>query len=98
MTLIRRRRVEITTFERERIVRQPVTLRCPVCGLGSELLTARQAAAVVQVTVESIRRWLAQGKAHGIKTTGGQIRICKESLFLNMNSPSQVICQTEAAD
>ena len=97
MTSIRRKRVEITTFERERIVRQLVTLRCPVCHLRSELLTAQQAAALVQVTVESIRRWLVQGKAHGVKTTGGQMRICRESLILDTNYPSQVFDQDDSA-
>ncbi len=55
---------------------------CPVCQLSSELLTARQAASVVQVTAESIYRWLAQGKAHGVKTVGGHYRVCRNSLFL----------------
>jgi excisionase family DNA binding protein len=54
---------------------------CPVCYLSSEMLTVQQAGALVQVKPESIRRWLAQGKAHGVKTPGGHYRICKNSLF-----------------
>jgi predicted site-specific integrase-resolvase len=54
---------------------------CPVCQTNSELLTARQAAILAQVNSQSIRRWLASGKAHGVKTPGGQHRICKNSLF-----------------
>ena len=76
-----KRRVEIIAFERERVVRRPLSTPCPVCLLSSELLTARQAGALAQVRPESIYRWLAQGKAHGVRTPGGQYRICRHSLF-----------------
>jgi hypothetical protein len=81
MPTITKRRVEVIAFERERIVRRPLPVCCPVCELSSELLTVRQAGALVQVAAESIYRWLAQGKAHGVKTSGGQHRICRHSLF-----------------
>jgi hypothetical protein len=77
----KRRRVEIIAFERKRVVLQPVPMLCPVCCLSSEMLTVQQAGALAQVKPESIRRWLAHGKAHGVKTPGGQHRICKNSLF-----------------
>lgn len=68
-------------FERERVVRRAMPMSCPVCFAESELLTAGQAATLAQVNVHSIYRWLAEGKAHGVKTTGGEHRICKDSLF-----------------
>lgn len=76
-----RRRIEIIAFERERIVSRSVATLCPVCHLNSELLTTRQAGAIAQVQSASIYRWLASGKAHGVKTSGGQYRVCKNSLF-----------------
>lgn len=83
MVTIKRRRVEITIFERERVVRQSVNVRCSVCQINSEMLTPEQAGDLAQVEVQSIHQWLAEGKAHGVKTSGGQERVCKNSLFQN---------------
>jgi excisionase family DNA binding protein len=77
-----KRRIEVTTVERERIIRQPLPTVCPVCQKVTELLTVRQAAALAQVRAATIRRWLAAGKIHGVKTAGGQHRLCRASLFL----------------
>jgi hypothetical protein len=74
--------VEIIIFEQERIVRQSGTTHCGVCRLDSEMLTPEQAGVLAQVQVECIHEWLAQGKAHGMKTSNGQDRICRNSLFL----------------
>jgi hypothetical protein len=76
-----KRRVEIIAFERQRIVMRPAAATCPVCQLNTELLTTRQAGSLFQVKPPSIRRWLAQGSVHGIRTPGGQHRICKSSLL-----------------
>jgi excisionase family DNA binding protein len=81
MTMMTKRKIEIVAFERERIVRRAVPIYCTVCQLNTELLTTRQAGALAQVKSPSIYRWLTQGKAHGVKTSGGQYRICKNSLF-----------------
>jgi hypothetical protein len=78
---IMKRRMEIITIERQRIVTRPASSLCPVCQSKTELLTTRQAGWLFQVKAASIRRWLTQGKAHGIRTPGGQHRICKNSLF-----------------
>lgn len=59
-----------------------VVTNCPVCHSDSELLTPAQAAAVAQVGVRIIYRWLAENKMHGAITPGGDQRICKNSLFL----------------
>src|SRR5688572_22101608 len=81
VALIKRRRLEIVAFERERIIRKPAQMLCPVCQSSSEFLTARQAGALAQVTPKSIYRWLASGKAHGLRTAGGGHRLCRNSLF-----------------
>jgi excisionase family DNA binding protein len=78
-----KRRIEILAFERERIVRHVGAAgpHCPVCSLPSEWLTTAQAAALARVKPQSIYRWLAEGKAHGVRTPGGQHRVCRNSLF-----------------
>jgi hypothetical protein len=80
--MIKRRRIEIIAFERERIVMQPVPMLCPVCRAGTEMLTTRQAAALVQIKAQSVRRWLARGWAHGARIGGRQHRVCRASLFV----------------
>jgi len=54
---------------------------CPVCGVNTEMLTTRQAATLVQTKPQSVRRWLARGQAHGVRTVGGAHRVCRNSLF-----------------
>ena len=76
-----KRRVEIIAFERQRIAMRPAPAICPVCQIHTEMLTTRQVGTIFQVKATSIRRWLAEGKAHGIRTPGGQHRICRKSLF-----------------
>jgi hypothetical protein len=59
------------------------SMTCPVCQTSTEFLTTRQAGTLFQVRATSIRRWIVQGKAHGIRTPGGQHRVCKNSLWIN---------------
>jgi hypothetical protein len=73
--------MEIAAFRKERKLTRPVPMICPFCMLDSELLTARQSGALAQVRPQSIYRWLAAGKVHGVRTAGGRHRICRNSLF-----------------
>jgi hypothetical protein len=45
------------------------------------MVTPEQAGEIAKVEVESIHQWLAQGRAHGMKTVNGQDRVCRNSLF-----------------
>ena len=81
-----KRRVEIVAFERERVIKKPALMTCPICQRNSDFLTVRQAGAVAQVTPKSIYRWLATGNAHGVRTAGGGLRVCRESLFRSLDS------------
>jgi len=83
VTTTKRRRVEITFFEQERIVQRVTTAHCSVCRLNSEMLTPEEAGTLARVQVQSIYQWLAQGKAHSVKTFSGQNRVCKNSLCIN---------------
>jgi hypothetical protein len=90
VAMIKRRRVEIVAFERERITVAASQMHCLVCQLHSEFLTPGQACRLAQVKSQSIYRWLASGKAHGVRTAGGGHRICRNSLFRPLqNLPSQ---------
>jgi hypothetical protein len=84
---IKGRRIEITAFERERIIirqpaRAPALVQCPICLVSTEMLTTRQAGELLQIKPQSIRRWLARGQAHGVRTSGGPHRVCRNSLFV----------------
>jgi hypothetical protein len=80
---IKRKRVEITVFEQERVIYRLWSIRCPVCQLESEMLTPEQAGEFAHVQVGVIREWLIDGKAHGLTTVGGQQLVCRNSLFQN---------------
>jgi len=79
--MIRRKRTEVVAFETERIIVAQAATICPVCSLYSELLTRTQACALLQVSSDDLSGWLTQGKIHGIKTPGGDDRLCRKSLF-----------------
>lgn len=77
-----KRRIEITAFEQERITSHGVLTHCPICRSHSELLTLHQAAALAQVEMDSVHRWLANGKLHSATTPDGDTRICRNSLLV----------------
>ncbi len=85
MTVIGRRRIEIVAFEHARVRLHGVPPPCPICQRAGAWLTAAQAAQCALVNQQTVYRWLAQGKAHGLKTAGGQHRVCLHSLFVQSN-------------
>jgi hypothetical protein len=80
MATTKKRRIELIFFEQERIVRRSVTAHCPICRIESELLTPQDAGDVAQLSLEKIDEWLAQGRAHLVRTSSGDRRICRNSL------------------
>lgn len=80
--MVSKKKIEIIAFEQERIIRRSVSFVCPVCHERSEILTTAQACALLQVTAQSIRRWVLTEKIHGFRTPGGGLRICRNSLFI----------------
>ena len=76
-----KKRIEIVALERERVLSHSVVTCCPVCRSRSELLTPDQAAVLAQVEMDSIHRWLADGKLHTATTPDGDPRICRNSLL-----------------
>ena len=86
-TMATNRTIRVIAFERKRITMRPLQMRCPICQCETELLTVRQAGRLAQVRSASIYRWLASGKAHGVKTAGGGHRVCRNSLFHSVHFP-----------
>jgi hypothetical protein len=76
-----KRKIEMVAVERIRIRGTRGQIFCPVCQKFADFLTTAQAAEVAGVRAQSVRRWLVNGKAHGIKTVGGRHRVCRCSLF-----------------
>lgn len=83
-----RRKIQIVAIERTRIIERAENVICPVCFSNEGLVTSGQAATLFQVGAPSIRRWVAQGQAHGFKTPGGRFRICRVSLLLRSANES----------
>jgi len=90
MTRIKRR-IEVTAFESERLSISRRTVTCPACHTETEFLTALQAAAMIQVPAEDVRRWVADGKAHGVMTPDSGLRICRNSLLMMIAPPVQFV-------
>jgi excisionase family DNA binding protein len=74
-------------FERTRVGKRSAGIAdCPICLSSEGLVTSAEAAELLKVGESSIRRWLSQGRAHGLKTPGGQYRICRKSLIKTVPS------------
>jgi excisionase family DNA binding protein len=77
-----KRKIEIVAFENSRIHRYQVSGRyCDKCGSSDGLVTTAEAAEIARVSTATIRRWVANGGAHGTRTAGGNHRVCVRSLF-----------------
>lgn len=95
MRTLKRRRVEIVSFERERFVLSSGSMPCPICHTPTELLTIEQAGALVQLGSPEIADWLLNGLAHGIETVGGQWRVCRDSLFKSPGVSQQYAVESQ---
>ena len=40
-----------------------------------------KAAAILDVSIETLKRWIYEGKIHGVKTPGGQWRVYKDEIM-----------------
>jgi hypothetical protein len=81
MSTTKKKRVEITFFEHERIVRATITAHCPLCRISVEMLTLQEAGDLARVDLEQINQWVVQGRAHVVRTSSGGERVCRNSLF-----------------
>jgi predicted site-specific integrase-resolvase len=85
----RKVRLKITTSSR-RIVRpggQNPGAPCTACGREVELVTATQAAVILQVGEHELERFAGAGAIHLVQTVSGRHWVCKNSLFRNEERP-----------
>ena len=82
MPTTKKRRIEVNFFEHERVVRQTVTVLCPICRIRSEILTPQEAVDLAQVDLQKVHEWLAEGRVHLVRTSSSDQRICRNSLCL----------------
>lgn len=55
--------------------------RCPICRRRARLIKVGEAAEMAAVCTRTIYRWREEGKVHAIRTAGGRLRVCLDSLF-----------------
>jgi len=70
---------------RQRIIqsREPVLRQqCLSCRREVEMLTSAEAARVLEIDHQTLALLIGDGSIHTIQTVSGNIRVCKESLFL----------------
>ena len=76
------KRITITTTRRLQVRPLFVCAPCPVCCREVETLTRSQAAEVLEIDQLILDGLLATGQLHAIPTVGGNIRVCRTSLFV----------------
>ncbi|MFZ0337311.1 MAG: hypothetical protein WAL45_04710 [Terracidiphilus sp.] len=76
------RRTEIRVERREvTVVRTGGgTASCPVCGPGSAMIHAVDAAAILGLGMEIVQQRLADGKLHGSRSADGNWLVCTNSM------------------
>ncbi|PWT89675.1 MAG: hypothetical protein C5B55_10955 [Blastocatellia bacterium] len=74
-----RRRIQIWTVQKTRIRPRSFPLRCPICFARESLLAFDEAQIVLNASETVLRCRLAQGNAHGVMTTQGDLLICSAS-------------------
>ncbi len=70
---------------RQRIIqsREPALRQhCRLCQREVEMLTSIEAARVLEIDHQTLALLIGDGSLHTIQTVSGNMRVCKESLFL----------------
>ena len=77
-------RIKITTTHRRILRVRPALIcaPCPICGCQVETLARMQAAEVLEVGRQTLDDLLAAGLIHAIPTVNVNLRVCKDSLFV----------------
>lgn len=84
----KKRRLEITFFEQERIIARKLIAYCQICRITTDMLTLEEAGSFVGLNVETVCMRLAEGSLHARTLSNGEYRVCKNSLFsMGQRSP-----------
>lgn len=78
-----KRIIRITASRRRtiRLSQGTFSVDCPVCCCRVEIMPAAQAAAVLEIDINTLNRFLVEGRIHAIETVSGSRQICINSLF-----------------
>ncbi len=87
--MVTRKRTEITV-ETERVIvipapTMPFHLWCQACCARVEMMTAEQAARLLQVTPRVVYRWVEAQLLHFIEEPDGRVLVCRNSLYGQSN-------------
>jgi hypothetical protein len=76
-------KLKITTTRRRAVTVSPAAVRtyCAACQGEVPTLTCREAAEFLEVGERDLSELIAVGKAHAIRTLGGGLRVCQDSLI-----------------
>jgi hypothetical protein len=89
MKLTRHLKITVTRRRAVRLSIIPLRSFCPVCAHEVEMLSASQAAALLEIDLAGFNSLLAAGRLHAIATASGGLCICKDSLVERMNPDDQ---------
>jgi thiol-disulfide isomerase/thioredoxin len=80
----RMRRIEIVAYsERTLTIKKPnfpALAWCPPCAAEARMITPDEAAAVADVNVRTIYRWVETARVHFMEVNSGALLICLDSL------------------
>lgn len=56
------------------------SISCPVCGPGSAMIRAADAATILGLGMEVVEQWMAERKIHGSRGADGDWLVCTSSM------------------
>jgi hypothetical protein len=77
-----KKRTRITVVTRQTVVARQLRVRCQQCGAEVPIVTAENAAGVLQTTPQEIHGLLVSGELHAVEEPSGTSLICGNSLFV----------------
>jgi len=86
--MIKKRRIRIISISEQRVVVisrgfSPGSRWCDACVAEARMVTPAEAAALAQVNMRTIYRWIEAGRVHFTEEPEGALLVCVGSLLLN---------------
>jgi hypothetical protein len=86
-----KKRTRITVVTRQTVVARSLRVRCQQCGAEVPIVTAENAAGVLQATPREIHGLLASGELHAVEEPSGASLICGNSLSATTSPEPEAI-------
>jgi len=79
----RTKEITIIHYRRRRVKKSRAATEggCPACGNGSDLITVTEAIRLTGISPSTLDAWIAGHQVHATRSSTGQLRICRRSLF-----------------